>query len=296
MAELKLTVYSKPACGLCDEMMEVVKRVSDEVAFTVEVIDIERDPELMRKYGQEIPVLFIDGRKAAKFRISEGELRRRLRRAGARAEATGPDEALALEGSRALPPAPVRLAFVLAALAVIAGFLYRGIARAGSAEGRLAAHLLEVKDRDQAPVPFKLTALDGKEVSLSDFQGKVVFLNFWATWCPPCVDEMPSLLRLQERLKDRRDLVMLAVSVDEGWEPIKKFFGDKPPALTVLLDKDGALAKQYGTTQFPETYVLVDGRVRGFIEGPRDWDGWFADAYLDSLLGKKTPDALAARY
>src|SRR5204863_8336957 len=104
------------------------------------------------------------------------------------------------------------------------------------------------------------------------YGGKVVFINFWATWCPPCVEEMPSLVRLHAKLKDDPRFALLAVSTDDGWEPVQKFFGGKPPAMTVLLDPKGTIAHEYGTTKFPETYIVVGGKVRGFILGPRDWD------------------------
>ena len=69
---------------------------------------------------------------------------------------------------------------------------------------------------------FELKDPDGKLVRLSDFRGKFVFLNFWATWCEPCVDEMPAMMTLNETLKDR-DFHMLAVSVDTSWEVIEEF-------------------------------------------------------------------------
>ena len=68
------------------------------------------------------------------------------------------------------------------------------------------------------------------------------------------------------------------------WDPVRKFFGNEPAPFTVLLDPEGDIARQYGTTRFPETYVIIDGRVRGFIEGPRDWDSWFSEAYLQTFL------------
>ena len=143
---------------------------------------------------------------------------------------------------------------------------------------------LRVESRDDAPVPFELVDLDGRKVTLASLSNKVVFINFWATWCPPCVEEMPSIFRLHERMGTRDDFVMLLVSADEDWTPVKKFFeGDKPP-FPVLLDAKGDIARQYGTTRFPETFVVVNGKIKAFIEGPRDWDTWFAEAYLRSFL------------
>jgi glutaredoxin len=71
-----LTIYSKPGCHLCDEMKQVVIRLSASIPVRLEEVDISQDPELEARYGLEIPVLMVDGRKAAKYRISDGELRR----------------------------------------------------------------------------------------------------------------------------------------------------------------------------------------------------------------------------
>ena len=75
---MRVTIYSKPGCHLCDEMKAVVRQAIREGAVTLEEIDISGDPELLERYGLEIPVLLIDGKKAAKFRITEAELRRKL--------------------------------------------------------------------------------------------------------------------------------------------------------------------------------------------------------------------------
>jgi thiol-disulfide isomerase/thioredoxin len=188
----------------------------------------------------------------------------------------------------------VKAVLLMVALVGASVFVARGIQHAGRGEERLAARLLDVKDRDQDVVPFRLRSLDGKDVSLADFRGKVVLLNFWATWCPPCVDEMPSMLRLYEKLRSKPNFVFLAVSTDDGWDPVRKFFAAGPPPFTVLLDAHGEIAQRYGTTQFPETYVVVDGRVRAFIEGPRDWDTWFAEAYFDRLTARVSGQAIAS--
>ena len=75
---IALTVYSRPGCHLCDEMKATIDRVAQSIALTVDVIDISGDPELDRRYGLEIPVLLVDGMKAAKYRIAEADLRRML--------------------------------------------------------------------------------------------------------------------------------------------------------------------------------------------------------------------------
>ncbi len=288
-------MYSKPECGLCDEMMEIVERVARDVPMTIEKVDIRHDPELFERHKNEIPVLEIEGRRAFKARLTEAELRKKLAKAAERAgrgDASEPEPAVArVEALEALepppwrPPAPMALLILVATLAGFGWYLSAGLAEAAAGRRNLAAKLLKVEPRDETPPQFQLTDLAGKKVSIADFPGKVVLLNFWATWCPPCVEEMPSILRLQRDLAKHDDFVMLLVSADDGWEPVRTFFGEEPPTAPVLLDEKGAIAKQYGTTMFPETYVLVDGRIVGFIEGPRDWDAWFARAYFQSFLG-----------
>ncbi len=124
---------------------------------------------------------------------------------------------------------------------------------------------------DRAP-EFKLPALNGQYVSLSDFRGKVVMVHFWATWCPPCVEELPTLSKLYQEIKGK-DFEMLAVSVDEGGEEaVTSFMRRNGLNVPVLLDTARAISAQYGTFKFPETYILDrDGIVRYKVIGPRDW-------------------------
>jgi thiol-disulfide isomerase/thioredoxin len=182
------------------------------------------------------------------------------------------------------PPRAIAALLLAATIGGFAWFAGRGIQNAEAGTRVLAGKLLKIEDRDTPPIAFDLMTIDGKRVSLSDYKDKVVFVNFWATWCPPCIEEMPSLRKLQEKLAGHDDFVMLLISADESWDPVKRFFPEDKPPFTVLLDQSGALAKQYGTTIFPETYLLASGRIRAFIEGPRDWDAWYAETFLRSFL------------
>jgi peroxiredoxin len=120
---------------------------------------------------------------------------------------------------------------------------------------------------------FVLKDLDGGSVSLGELRGKVVFLHFWATWCPPCLVELPGLVRFVRGL-DRNRYVLLAVCVDnERPAKVRKFVESWGTAIPVYLDPGGSLARRYGTVRFPETYVLdVDGRVCNKVIGPGDWN------------------------
>lgn len=131
------------------------------------------------------------------------------------------------------------------------------------------------------------TTLDdqrGQLQALAQWRGKVVVVNFWATWCPPCIEEMPSMRNLHGKLKDDPRFVMIAVSADDSWAPVKEFFQKEPPTFRVALDASGNLARQYGTEKFPETYVIVDGKIVGYIIGPRNRETWYAEAYLKALM------------
>jgi len=96
-------------------------------------------------------------------------------------------------------------------------------------------------------------------------------MHFWATWCQPCRDEMPLLIALNERLKDK--LVILAVAVDSSESDINKFFGDQRPDFPILIDSKHQVASLYGISQFPETLLInADGQVSALYVGPQNWD------------------------
>ena len=119
-------------------------------------------------------------------------------------------------------------------------------------------------------------------MSLSAQRGHPVLLNFWATWCPPCVDEVPSLEDLARKL-DGTDLRLLAVSVDDDWAAIRRFF-PKGSSIGVLLDTSHDIPKKFGTDKFPETYLIdAAGRVRYYFINKRDWSRPEAVACLESL-------------
>lgn len=144
-----------------------------------------------------------------------------------------------------------------------------------------------IREGDVAP-DFSLTSLQGKPVSLSSFRGRVVMVHFWATWCPPCVEEMPALEGLARTFVDR-DFDILAVSVDEGGaNAVASFMKKNRLSLPVLLSPDHAAATLYGTFKFPETY-LVDrgGIVRKKLIGAVDWTRPEAQQFIRALLDGK---------
>lgn len=139
--------------------------------------------------------------------------------------------------------------------------LLRGIAvppRTAAATGAEAAALTSSVAPD-----FTVQTVDGATVSLSDFKGKVVLLNFWATWCPPCVRETPRLVRVAEQYKDQ-GLVVLGVNTTYQDDPVKvrQFVRDQGIAYPVLLDPDGLVGEKYPARLMPTTYLIdANGKI-----------------------------------
>lgn len=140
---------------------------------------------------------------------------------------------------------------------------------------------------DKAP-DFRLPASDGRQVSLSDFRGRMVMVHFWATWCPPCVEEMPALDKLNKAMAGT-DFAMLAVSVDEGGvEAVAPFMLSNRLSLPVLFNPGGSVAALYGTFKFPETYIVDrEGVVRYKVIGSRDWADLANIRSMRELVGAK---------
>ena len=131
---------------------------------------------------------------------------------------------------------------------------------------------------------FTLEDLKGSPVSLKDFEGKVVFLNFWATWCPPCRYEMPSMEKLWQKFKEE-NFVILAVDLREGKEKVNSFMKANGYTFPVLLDSRGGVAKTYGIMSIPTTYLVdPEGRIVGRALGPRNWASEDAFRLIEHLL------------
>ena len=123
---------------------------------------------------------------------------------------------------------------------------------------------------------------DDHKVSLHDFRGRIVVLNFWATWCPPCVEEMPSLVKLQSNLKDRA--VVVAVSVDEDERSYRTFLKKNNVDLLTIRDPQQKSNELYGTFKFPETYIIDrNGIVQRKFIGAVDWTRPDVVEYLNKL-------------
>jgi len=140
-------------------------------------------------------------------------------------------------------------------------------------------------------VDFTLMDLKGEKVRLSDFRDKLVFLNFWTTWCPPCRLEMPSMEKLHLRLKEK-DFVMVAVDLQEPASLVKEFLKVYPLTFTTLLDSTGKVGTRFGITSIPTTFVLDrEGRIMAKALGPRKWDSKEAIALFEHLIDKSVDTA-----
>lgn len=121
-----------------------------------------------------------------------------------------------------------------------------------------------------------------RTVTLSQLKGQVVVLNFWATWCPPCIEEMPSLVQMQQRMKPK-GVTVLAVNVDVDENSYRRFLRDHNVNLLSVRDADQKSNGLYGTFKFPETYVIDrNGVMRRKFIGPVDW----TEPEIIDFLGK----------
>ncbi|HJV64664.1 MAG TPA: TlpA disulfide reductase family protein [Geomonas sp.] len=139
------------------------------------------------------------------------------------------------------------------------------------------------------PAPdFTLKDMSGRAVQLSSLRGKVVLVNFWATWCPPCRAEVPSMVKLNQAMQGKA-FQMLAISIDEGGkDAVTSFFQKENLTLPALLDTDGKVSRLYGTTGVPETFVVDQkGVILKKVVGSMDWSSPEVLSALDEIIRKK---------
>lgn len=118
---------------------------------------------------------------------------------------------------------------------------------------------------------FNLKDLNGNDIKLSDYEGKIVILNFWAVWCKYCKQEMPDLNELNKELADENEAVIIAVDVQESSDTAKDYLTSNNIDLKVLLDQDGSVSQTYSVTGFPTTFIInKDGSLYTYISGATD--------------------------
>lgn len=154
---------------------------------------------------------------------------------------------------------------------------YRSLVPPESPSGSLAflssAKALPIVDRQ------------GKVTDLVNQKGHLIIVHFWATWCPPCVEEIPALSKFWDRYRNRPDLTLFAVSVDKDWKIIDDFAKKNPNELPMYRDPNAATAQRFGTTQYPETYIINPaGRVIYRVQGGIEWGNADVQKRIDQLL------------
>ena len=132
---------------------------------------------------------------------------------------------------------------------------------------------------------FVAATENGKPLRLTDYRGKVVLLNFWATWCPPCREEMPAMQRLYERYKGE-GFTVIALSIDaEGAKVVGPFVREHRLTFPVGLDQKMTVVEKFGVRALPSTFLIDrEGRILAMALGPREWDGKDAHALVRSLV------------
>ena len=143
----------------------------------------------------------------------------------------------------------------------------------------------------RAAPPFELPALDGQTHRLTDYRGKVVFLNVWASFCEPCRREMPSMEKLVRQYQER-GMVMVAISVDPEAQDAQNFMAQFLPgqrsAMTILHDPTSATAQQYGTELLPETYIIDrNGQIVARFVNEYDWTRPEVKQLIELLLSEQ---------
>ena len=140
-------------------------------------------------------------------------------------------------------------------------------------------------------VEIELQDLYGADVNISDFRGKIVFLNFWATWCPTCVVEMPSMEKLHRKLKDK-DFALVSISLQDPASEVKRFFKQNGLTFTALLDSTGKTVPGFGIRAIPTTLILdKTGRIIGRVMGTREWDSRESVAMFEQLIVDPVDDS-----
>jgi thiol-disulfide isomerase/thioredoxin len=180
----------------------------------------------------------------------------------------------------------------VAAAALVLVLTWTGsIGRAAWAKDPIFATMAVAHDTSGSEAPgFALPTSGGQTLAVSSFRGRIVFLNFWATWCPPCKEEVPSIEALQKKLAGE-SFVVVALASSHDWKSVVADF-ENGTNMTVLLDPPvdedeqiGKIAHYYGTPALPETYIIdKQGYIRYYFVNKRDWKSDVAVTCMRSLI------------
>jgi thiol-disulfide isomerase/thioredoxin len=136
-------------------------------------------------------------------------------------------------------------------------------------------------------VEISLKDIDGEAVKISQYRGKIVFVNFWTSWCPDCREEMPGIERLHKRF-GKDDFVVLAINLQESAATARRFMARMKLSFKTLMDSKGKVGLRFGVRSIPTTYILNrEGQIVARAFGPRDWDGPAAYKLFETLIAAK---------
>lgn len=125
------------------------------------------------------------------------------------------------------------------------------------------------------------------KLKLSDLKGTVIFVNFWATWCPPCIDELPSIQRLSKRFEGNADFKMVTILYNDDINRVNYYMKEMNYTFPVYIDSDGSAAEKFGITGVPETFIIdKKGTLRNKVIGPSEWDSQYVIELLSKLINE----------
>ena len=177
---------------------------------------------------------------------------------------------------------------------VAVGLLVGWMAGPASAESPEVISLLKPLDlrgypAGTTPPPFLGRTLEARPISMADLRGKVLVVNFWASWCLECRPEMPTLERLHRELSPR-GLAVLGINAREETDAVRRYAKDLDLTFPLVLDQDGKINAAYGVVGLPTTFLVGrDGRAVALAIGPRAWGGAPARAIIEALLAESDP-------
>jgi thiol-disulfide isomerase/thioredoxin len=146
----------------------------------------------------------------------------------------------------------------------------------------------QTKTKIGFPIPdIELTDFQNNKLNLSDLRGSVIFVNFWATWCPPCIDELPSIERLSRNLAGNSEFKMVTILYNDDINRVKSYMKDMNYTFPVYIDYDGYAAEKFGITGVPETFIIDKrGILRNKVIGPSEWDSPYVIEILTKLINE----------
>lgn len=179
----------------------------------------------------------------------------------------------------------VKLVFLLVFLAGLTFYFYMIVDRRLSQSQYLLENQMAAVKLVPSAVPLisMLDPLTNKENNFSHYRGQWVLLNLWATWCPPCQAEMPSLELLEKSLGYK--LTIIALSVDDKIDPVMDYIATNKPSFKVFFDAEKVVPKLFGLDKYPETFLISpDGQFFAQFSGPRDWSSAAALSYFEKII------------